>query len=644
LSRIGKFFKSDTGKILQNVFTRKADWVSGGKTRKIGPSRKSSSQQRCVDKQREHVSKLSAAIKKWKQGKLFKPGCRGVLQRKMQGVAFEELLATDLPQENVRERVEQLEILSKQLSVPGKRLIAGKELFLSDVRAKINGEDQSSVLPVQKYLQQVIACADGVKDDTELFRRLEQVFSAFVSSNWVRGVLREHNSLTSPLLHAEQCILEMLKEQKDLKGMARLHASVKAAVHGQAEHEESPIAEKLETLEALSLLAVDEALVDLFRSCVRDSIGFVKTSEQLVQLRKTAFEIAKKSGDLSVVEDVVREFSRLREHVSLDRAYPVATAERIQEIFEGGEQGVRVVEGVKYDLRVHHEGGGARKFEIISFLGKGAAKSFEEKVGGDLVYDAAGRVSLLVDHMYAEARDATGGSILREEAENIAICQQYDIPNIVDMYGFSCDGQSEVMYVELCREGDGSSFTGMDYDKGALLQRLRVCKDASQALSAMHEHQLCHSDVKPGNIFISGQGGKLADFDGMKKFGEERVAFTDRYLDFEGRQKGGKTLCAENDVFAMAITLFEFLGGENPFVEASSEKGFKEQFTEQTWAVKEVEFKGMCEELKGKITPLIGEHDAGVVIESILSGVKRRAERGTAQDMVNALEGILERV
>lgn len=158
----------------------------------------------------------------------------------------------------------------------------------------------------------------------------------------------------------------------------------------------------------------------------------------------------------------------------------------------------------------------------------------------------------------------------RKEAENLS---HLNHPNIVKVLSIF-DENNTTYYVMEYLEGESldQRITSMGYmmEKDAL----EAIKQIGSALQYMHEHQMLHLDMKPGNIMCTKDGRiVLIDFGLSKQYDEngEPESSTTLGLGTMGyapieqadyRQDG--TFPATLDIYALGATLFKMLTGKRP--------------------------------------------------------------------------------
>ena len=147
-------------------------------------------------------------------------------------------------------------------------------------------------------------------------------------------------------------------------------------------------------------------------------------------------------------------------------------------------------------------------------------------------------------------------------------------------------------------EADGIRFLTMELVEGLTLDAsivsgglpiakfLEIAIPLADALTAAHQKQITHRDLKPGNVMISHDGRvKVLDF-GLARVGDEEVAdhsliatqapLTQRgaivgtmpYMSPE--QVEGHVLDPRSDLFSLGVIFYELLSGERPFKGGSS--------------------------------------------------------------------------
>jgi len=151
-------------------------------------------------------------------------------------------------------------------------------------------------------------------------------------------------------------------------------------------------------------------------------------------------------------------------------------------------------------------------------------------------------------------------------------------PNICTIYEVEEHNRQPVIVMELL-EGETLK-QRLSQAAIATEQLLEIGIQASDALDAAHSKGIIHRDIKPGNIFLVGQGRvKILDF-GLAKVvpadltenqsGEDSLTLegvipgTTAYMSPE--QIGGEEIDGRSDLFSLGVVLYEMSAGKRPFV------------------------------------------------------------------------------
>jgi eukaryotic-like serine/threonine-protein kinase len=164
-------------------------------------------------------------------------------------------------------------------------------------------------------------------------------------------------------------------------------------------------------------------------------------------------------------------------------------------------------------------------------------------------------------------------------------------PNVVTIYDFG-------------ETSEGVFYLAMEYVEGINLSRVirrdgrlsldrarRIAVEITSALSAAHEQGVVHRDLKPDNILIGRDPGRLAytkvvDFGIAKAMDGSRhdltqtgsVIGTPQYMSPE--QLMGEAVDARTDIYALGCVLYEMMTGKPPFVDSESPLKLARRLTE----------------------------------------------------------------
>ncbi|HEY6709361.1 MAG TPA: serine/threonine-protein kinase [Actinomycetota bacterium] len=184
----------------------------------------------------------------------------------------------------------------------------------------------------------------------------------------------------------------------------------------------------------------------------------------------------------------------------------------------------------------------------------------------DLLLDRAVAVKVLGG---AFAGDARAAERLRREARAAG---RLEHPAIARMLDLGEDGGRPYLVMELL-EGESLAERIARGPMGPV-EAARVVAAVADALEAAHRAGVVHRDVKPGNVFLTSDGGvKVLDFGIASAAGDTALTTGDllgtaAYLAPE--RALGHQATAAADVYALGVVLYELLAGRRPF-EAGSE-------------------------------------------------------------------------
>jgi serine/threonine-protein kinase len=168
---------------------------------------------------------------------------------------------------------------------------------------------------------------------------------------------------------------------------------------------------------------------------------------------------------------------------------------------------------------------------------------------------------------------------------------QVEHPHAVTVYDFgSLDGIGAYLAMEFVR---GESLRSMLKRRGPLplADAVEIASQVASVLGAAHRHGIVHRDVKPANILIRSDAGRLAvkltDFGIAKSVAVEEttqltspseLVGTPSYMSPE--QFSGDPIDGRADLYALAVVVYEMLSGHCPFEGTLSEVIGKHLFTE----------------------------------------------------------------
>jgi serine/threonine protein kinase len=154
-------------------------------------------------------------------------------------------------------------------------------------------------------------------------------------------------------------------------------------------------------------------------------------------------------------------------------------------------------------------------------------------------------------------------------------------PKIVTVHDFDRDGDIFYMTMELLEGKPLDVLLSKIRNKGLPLEKaLQTIADICDALAYAHKKDIIHSDLKPGNAFVTKESTKILDFgiarltcnsDGFDS--GSLGALTPAYASLEMIE--GKPPHPSDDLYAIAIIAYELLSGRHPYDRMPADEALK---------------------------------------------------------------------
>jgi serine/threonine protein kinase len=203
------------------------------------------------------------------------------------------------------------------------------------------------------------------------------------------------------------------------------------------------------------------------------------------------------------------------------------------------------------------------RYEILGELGRGAMGIVLLARDPVLERDVALKF-LRPDLRLSEGEREALMQRMRQEARAIA---RVTHPGIVSLHDL---GESEAEGVYLVFERVIGPTLEEALHRGRLTREgaARLARELGEGLTAAHARGVLHRDMKPGNVILTGEGAKIADF-GVARLPDSTLTKagarvgTPAYAAPEAIREGVHS--AESDQFSLAATLYEAVSGQRAF-------------------------------------------------------------------------------
>ena len=202
------------------------------------------------------------------------------------------------------------------------------------------------------------------------------------------------------------------------------------------------------------------------------------------------------------------------------------------------------------------------RYRLIERIGRGGVsdvwRGVDERLGREVA----------VKLLHEDTDDAFRRRFTDEARRAAAISHR----NVVTVYDAVADGPAFIV-MELVR---GSTLDEMVRTRGALSvdQAARVVSQVADALDAAHARGIVHSDVKPGNVIVDGDGvAKLTDFGiarAVESAPDHDLVGTPRYVAPEVVR--GEAPTPRSDVYGLGLLAYELIAGMPAFDSADTQQ------------------------------------------------------------------------
>ena len=203
------------------------------------------------------------------------------------------------------------------------------------------------------------------------------------------------------------------------------------------------------------------------------------------------------------------------------------------------------------------------RYTVKEFLGEGGKKKVY--LAHDTVLDRDVAFGLIKAQ---ELDDAARSRITREAR---ALGKLGDHPNIMTIYDFGEEGNQPYVVLPLMAGGDVDDLIRKAPEhRLPIPQAMKIIREVCKGLEYAHSKGIIHRDIKPGNVWLSGEGtAKVGDFglalavDVSRLTDEGMMVGTYHYMPPE--QAMGGEITPRADLYSVGAMLYEMVTGRPPF-------------------------------------------------------------------------------
>jgi predicted ATPase/class 3 adenylate cyclase len=199
------------------------------------------------------------------------------------------------------------------------------------------------------------------------------------------------------------------------------------------------------------------------------------------------------------------------------------------------------------------------RYAVRRFLGEGGRKRVY------LAHDERLDRDVAVAIIKTEGLDEQGRARVRREAQ--AMGRLGDHPNIVTIHDVGDDDGTPYIVSQYMA---GGAVDGLELPLGAA-RAIAIARDVSAGLAHAHKHGVVHRDLKPGNVWLAGDGtAEIGDFGLAVALEQSRLTMhgilvgTVAYMPPE--QALGSETTERADLYSLGCMLYELITGRPPFV------------------------------------------------------------------------------